>query len=431
MNELELAQAIASGEMDSPQPCGNMWLFALRVTGTGLAFRPKHGEYVYRDPDNYLTDDFVGRCAGLPIIWEHPETELLDGEEYAQRVIGAAMFGYINGDDVWCIARIQNEQAAELMQTESLSTSPCLRIDGGESRDKPELDHPLLMEGRPVFLDHLAIVPNGVWDKGEIPNGIILTRSDSMESETPAVPEKPAEAAQPTLGDVLNAIMALTKVMTAHEKTEPAPAVADPVKDPLDAVGKPEADAVVDAPQNVIADAVACEPEKKPEPLTMADAAMARENSELKARLERLEKTIMPAILNDEQRNEIAQIQSRADSVASAFGESVSPPLPGESPIAYRRRLVKPYQRHSKPWAKVDLNSITDATALAIAESQIYADAIASSTSPDTIGHGKLRAVTKMENGSTVTRYYGDSKAFLGGFINRPVQGRFNKEGHS
>ena len=46
---------------------------------------------------------------------------------------------------------------------------------------------PLLIEGEPVLLDHIAIVPNGVWDKGGDPTGVLTQAiGDSQVAETEA-----------------------------------------------------------------------------------------------------------------------------------------------------------------------------------------------------------------------------------------------------
>ena len=426
MNELETARAIAGGGLESPQQCGGMWLFALRMTGTGLSFRPKHGEYVFRKPEHYLNEEFMDRCAGLPVIWEHPENDMLEGVEYGDRAVGAVMFAYQNESDIWCIARIQDAGAAMEMKKGKLTTSPCLTLENKRNIEDERLNHPLLIEGEPLFLDHLAIVPTGVWDKGGEPSGI-LTRADSMEPEAVKT-----EETQPTLGDVLKAIMALTQVMTKHEKTEEVPVKADAVVDPLDAVGDPEAGEgqSEQKPEVVpVADAEHDKPENTVGDCAMPKADSSTEMAGLKARLAQLEKAAMPSILSDADRNELAAIKMRADSAYSAFGLSAPASTVGEKPHGYRRRLLDALKKHSAAWKSVDLSKIADPMALEIAEGQIYADAVTASTSIETIGAGKLREVSNTDHGSTVTKYYGDSRAFLGMFMRQPLVGKFNKQG--
>src|SRR5487761_1073104 len=110
MDELGVARAIIAGELASPQKYGNFWLFAVRVTGTGAAYRSGLDEYVWRSPEDYLNEDFIARCGGLPVIFEHPEKRrALDSREFADRIVGSIMLAYIRDDEVWGIARIYDE----------------------------------------------------------------------------------------------------------------------------------------------------------------------------------------------------------------------------------------------------------------------------------------------------------------------------------
>ena len=132
MTEMETAQAVASGALPSPQPCAEFWITALRITGTGLAFRSALDEHVFRAPENVLTPEFCARCAGLPILVGHPDGALTDAE-HAARNIGAVMLAYIaNGDgvadpagnEVWGVGRIYSQDVVDEMAANSLSTSP-------------------------------------------------------------------------------------------------------------------------------------------------------------------------------------------------------------------------------------------------------------------------------------------------------------------
>lgn len=100
LNEKDVAGLIAGGQLTSPQFFRNMYLWALRITGTGVTWRSKFRQYAYRSPENYLTDDFLARCSGLPVIWLHPEKNTLNSEEYAARTIGAIAFAWIQGEGV-------------------------------------------------------------------------------------------------------------------------------------------------------------------------------------------------------------------------------------------------------------------------------------------------------------------------------------------
>lgn len=183
MDETELANAIANGELDSPQWFLNSWYFKLRVSGTGASYRAALDEYVWRDPAIYLSEEFLKRCY-VPVIIEHPDKMMLDTEEYRSRNIGMSVLPYIadregrmnpDGPDVWTVARIIDRPAADFMRKHQVSTSPSVVFppDGGDNTtvDLTDGKH-LLIEGKPALIDHIAIASAGVWDKGEEPSGV-------------------------------------------------------------------------------------------------------------------------------------------------------------------------------------------------------------------------------------------------------------------
>lgn len=179
--ETDAARALQDGTLQGPVQFGNVWLFDLRITGTGISYRDQGKEWVYRPSEFYLCDDFLERCQGLPVLFEHPEKSMLNTEEYRNRAIGTVVLPYLitkpdayhRAGDVWGIARIYDGDAVELMRTTHISTSP--GVSGMEGR-KIDLDHGehMLIEGNPRILDHLSVVPNGVWDKGGDPRGVHL-----------------------------------------------------------------------------------------------------------------------------------------------------------------------------------------------------------------------------------------------------------------
>jgi len=211
MDELGLARAIADGSLTSPQKYQNIWLFCIRITGTATAFRrakmahdektgeptidPKTGkqkilreaEFVYRRPESYLTPDFLARCNGLPVIVLHPEKMPIQSDEFSKRIIGTVFLPFIRGNEVWAVAKIFNEQAAYEMSTTQLSTSPGVITGGEVEKFQMEDGSNVLIEGSPALVDHIAICPNGVWDKGEGPTGVETSniRMDSTEDERP------------------------------------------------------------------------------------------------------------------------------------------------------------------------------------------------------------------------------------------------------
>src|SRR6516225_5646567 len=165
LDELEIGKLMAAGELSSPQRVGNMCLWALRITGTGTAYRSKDDEIAYRPPENYLNDEFLARCNGLPVIFEHPEGGTgIDSKEFADRAVGTIMLPYISGEEVWGIARIYDDATNVLMDNKQMSTSPSVifyKIDGNKEF-KLDDGTSLLIEGTPSRLDHLAICEQGV-----------------------------------------------------------------------------------------------------------------------------------------------------------------------------------------------------------------------------------------------------------------------------
>ncbi|MHB8388163.1 MAG: DUF2213 domain-containing protein [Acidobacteriaceae bacterium] len=191
--EREAAIAIAEKRALSPLRYQNAWLYAIRITGTGVSYRSGLKEYVWRSPEVFLAEEFVDRCNGLPVILIHPEKTLLNEEEYANRNVGSIIYPYRDGEDVWGIARIFDETIIEEMRSGHLSTSPGVRFTREDELASVELGKDVLtIEGNPSLLDHIAIVPAGVWDKGGPPSGI---RNDSAQRKDIYVSEKEKDCA--------------------------------------------------------------------------------------------------------------------------------------------------------------------------------------------------------------------------------------------
>jgi Uncharacterized protein conserved in bacteria (DUF2213) len=222
MDELGVAKAIRDGELTSPQHYENIVLFAIRITGTGTAFRTKLNEHVYRDPKLYLNQEFLERCNGLPVVWEHPDTGKLNSQEFADRIVGTVLLPYIKGDEVWAIAKIYDSGAAHAMESKQLSTSPAVvfRSTDGNVKAKLEDGSSLLVEGKPSLLDHIAICEEGVWDKGREPAGVELptTPTTSEGSDMPEMEtEKRSDAAE-NIDKLLKGVDSLCGRLDAMEK---------------------------------------------------------------------------------------------------------------------------------------------------------------------------------------------------------------------
>lgn len=198
MDELGIAKAMAAGELTSPQRYGNMLLIAIRITGTGVSYRSNGDEFVMRTPALYMNEEFLQRCNGLAVIEEHPEELMLDTKEFRKRIVGTVFLPYLKPEvnEVWGIAKILDMEAAEMLEDEKMSTSPCAVFRSGEEGIKHTLrdGSTLLVEGKPILLDHVAICPLGVWDKGGPAAGV-----DSVDTR----PEEP---------DALDALIKTMKI---------------------------------------------------------------------------------------------------------------------------------------------------------------------------------------------------------------------------
>jgi 8-oxo-dGTP pyrophosphatase MutT (NUDIX family) len=198
MNELELAEAIRDGELVSPQYIESVMLVDMRISGTGFSYRPKLNEWVYRRDTIYLSPEFLRRCSGIPIILEHPSTQILNSDEFSKRVCGTMFLPYIKGDEAWGIAKIYDRKAQIALNDFELSTSPSVVFRDTSVNYTIEMEDGsnLLVEGTPSFVDHLAICEKGVWDKGGDASGI------RIDSEATGEPQERTVTAKPDRGGI-------------------------------------------------------------------------------------------------------------------------------------------------------------------------------------------------------------------------------------
>lgn len=215
MDELDVARAMAAGDLVSPQQYGEMWLWAIRITGTGASYRAGLNEYVWRDSSLYLNDRFLARISGLPVVWEHPEKKpKLDSAEFNDRIIGTVMMPYISGDEVWAVCRLYDADAITLMLNEQLSTSPgvVFKPSSGNQTVPLEDGSHLLLEGAPWLVDHICVCPAGVWDKGGPPTGVL---TDSLQQEPIGMTEEEKAVADKARKDADEAMQAKLDEMQA------------------------------------------------------------------------------------------------------------------------------------------------------------------------------------------------------------------------
>lgn len=442
-NELDIAKRMAAAELLSPQRYENVWLFDLRITGTGTSYRTEHDEFVYRPPENFLTEEFRQRCNGLPVIFEHPKKTILNSDEYRDRSIGTIFLPYLTETEVRGVAKVFDDDAARLMPTSHASTSPAVIFRDAGSAEAVEVDgKSVLIEGKPSYLDHLAICEEGVWDKGGEPSGVNTgdPEMDGMEEKIPAWAD------------------ALIKRMDAIEnkggdRMPAEPLEADSAEGAAEREGELEAEHEHAAARELAeaeragaaehrdeerADAAACErmdsaesEDERADSAARADSQrLARENAELRAQIQRMDGTLstLTKPLSAEDRDALATAQMRADSVMQMFGQNATAPLHGESPIDYRRRLASKLASHSPDMKGVKLDAL-DGAAFKLVEDRIYADAQTAAMNPAAAPAGRLiPIVSRDEAGRQITRFTGDIASWMQHFTAPGVVCKLNRQ---
>ncbi|HHD0744604.1 TPA: NUDIX hydrolase [Klebsiella pneumoniae] len=401
LNETDVAALIADGTLSSPQYFYNMWMFAIRVTGTGVTWRSADQEMTFRNPDDYLTPEFLQRVAGVPLIWLHPEKRTLDSDEFSKRVIGTLTNAWVaDKGEVWAVARVYDAEAAEIMATRQLSTSPTVKFS--EVAQSIIVDgQPLLVEPSPELLDHVAICEQGVWDKLLNPTGV---KSDSIPKEAENMDKEELVA---LINQTLDALMAKADSEAADLKAK-ADAEEAAKKEKADAEAKEaeEAKAKADAEEKAAKEKADAEAKEKADAEAAEKMAKEKADSQILQEIAELRSRI-PTELSDEERNEVAEAQVKADSVFSSFGRRAPIPLSGEKPMAYRRRLMIQLQEHSPDYKAVDLSAIADSQLLSTAEKHIYADAQKAASL--SVGPGMLREIKRADaTGRQISTFEGD-----------------------
>ena len=452
--ETDVAQLMADDLLPSPQMYANIGLFAIRITGTGLAYRSSIGENVWRDPSLYLNEEFLKRCNGLMVIMDHPETAVLTSKEFKDRAVGSIMLPYIKGDEVWGIAKIYDQDAVDEICEGEISTSPSVVFDNtaGNTTLTTENGEPLLIEGVPFLLDHIAIVTKargskGVWDKGGDATGVLLNNQEVSDMNDNTIAPK-ADAQ----GDKLDAVLAmlgdLAARMDAMEKELPAPPLvtaADKKAKKDDDMKKHRKDddeeAYSDDEEEAKKDDDESEGEAKKEMMRKVDAKKKhRKDAEGSDPKEHDKGEIKPddegevehpghmefkkdddeeeeAMRKDEEEAAMCDAQAKADSVFASFGKSASRPLKGEGLMSYRKRLLRGLQAYSDSYKSVNLASIKDAQLLNIAEKQIFNDALMAAKSPSMFAADQLIEMNEKDRaGRTITKFKGSMEAWLGDF---------------
>lgn len=459
LSDFETAEAIRDGKISSPSKYGDFWLFALRITGTGMAYRDAIGEWAFRDPELWTSPEFVQRCNGLPVIFEHPQGSGLTADYYRENAIGTIILPYVKGDEVWGIAKIFDDDSAALMQTTHKSTSPGVTPPKGAEAISLEGGAKVLDEGLPLILDHLAVCEIGVWDKDGPPEGIRLDSSSGKEAH---VAEQTREELEKELDD------AKRRADSAEKERDDANAALDASKKDAEVKAEKErADkALKDAEEAKAAeefekkdkarkdrhdaakhdgahkDCAQCDEAEKGEEPPKADAAVEinanaeKQIADSKQRISQLESQLAQVLagqqpLTYDDANAVAAAFHRADSVYQMLGERTPQVLPGERPAAYRRRLADGLRKHTKSFKDERIHDSVSGRAFDIIEDRIYAEATAEAKNPTLNDSmvGVLREVVSVNHGKTRREFFGDSRAAWEPFM--PPVGlkitRFNK----
>lgn len=380
--ELQIMEAIRDNRLESPQQFGDVALWAIRVTGTGHALRAS-GEIGYKSPADYLTQEFLTRCQGLPVVWEHPEKLLLDSESFRNQIIGTSVLPYIHGDEVWTIARIYDKEASQLMREEQLSTSPAVSVSNSAIKIGD-----ILIEGNPVYIDHIAICQNGVWDKQGDPTGVRLDSITTRE-EIPMEEENKGEDLRGLISSLLEEHSARidAKFDEVHNRLDGMSKSDDDddiikADEGLDPEEKEEVKEEIEETHHVAdakSDDARCDDddEKEEEEKVKADSL---EIKNLRRELAELKRAMKPA--GYEEREEIAKAIHRADAISMALGESNSlMHVPGETALAFRKRLASKFAKFSERFKAADVSKYNE-TEFAPLEDMIYADAFEYAKAP-------------------------------------------------
>jgi Uncharacterized protein conserved in bacteria (DUF2213) len=186
MNELDVARAVASGEMLSPTEYYGSVFFAVRVSGTGVAYRGEpHNEFCLRPKATWTDDTMQRRVLGLPVLAGHPAGGVLNSQEFAARVIGIVVFSFVRDDALWGVMRVIDRDAAAALADGDYDSSPAVQFSPGANftADAGDGDR-LLVEGDPAAIDHVAVVPRGVWTRPGDQAGVQISNDENLELET-------------------------------------------------------------------------------------------------------------------------------------------------------------------------------------------------------------------------------------------------------
>jgi hypothetical protein len=411
--ELDAARLVMRGVLPSGFKFLNVYLFDMRITGTGTAWRVADNELAYRPPEFYMNEEFLQRCNGLPVVWQHPEGDnlaLIKPEEYAAQNIGSVFLPYLKHDEqeVWGVAKIYDDEKAEIMLKKQMSTSPGVLVAPILKQGDNESGQ-LYIEGNPRLIDHLAVCEQGVWDKGGDPAGVTLSQTGVNEMSDEVKKDSAPGVNAPT-ADLSALLTAINKIAEDNAQIK---ARLDSAEEKARSDSEAEAKAKQDAEE------------------AEAKAKQDAEEAEAKAKKDAEEAAARLAADSAEEMNMKADYCAKMDSVLSAVGKRASQPLPGERAADYRLRALMTAQKFaSAELQSLDLQNIRhDSAMLAMAESNILQSVRANATKTARTANN-LVEVVKRVGGREIREFVGSTKAFLAPFV-LPAQRvmRINKPG--
>ncbi|HFI8085354.1 TPA: DUF2213 domain-containing protein [Escherichia coli] len=419
LTELEVAERIRDGTVPSPVKFSNMWLVNLRITGTGLAYRAGLKEHVWRDPKLYLSEEFLRRCNGLPVIANHPDDAVLTEEDFKSRIVGSVMLPYIRGDEVWAVCRVYLQSIVEEITEGDVSTSPSVVFNSTSGNvEVQEGDTNFLIEGVPFLVDHIALVTKahgslGVWDKDRIPAGVEVTNTGEIEMEKEELQALLQGVVNDALSGINQKIDGVVTRMDSLEQRDKARADAEE-QAKKEAEEKAKADEAAEE-QRKADEAAAKEAEEK----AKADEAAAKDAEEKAKADSEAEEQRKADEEAEKERNDsaLAEAQAKADSAFSACGKNAPAPFSGENALDYRKRALIAMQKHSPAHKDVNIRAIADSATLAVLEDAIFSAARQSIEKEMMSTQGQLhKRIRNDEAGRRITEYQGDPNVWLSAF---------------
>lgn len=167
LTDLEIAEKMATGDISDIVPRENYFLIPMRITGTGITERTftnskgiRKRYQINREPERFLTDEFVKMCNGLPVSFVHPEGGKLTYDNYLDHVVGSIFLPFVKGNEVWGVAKIFDRDILNFIDEGYTSTSPS--VDSNNTMDKDGVIYEL-----PTDINHIAFVREGHWDNDQ------------------------------------------------------------------------------------------------------------------------------------------------------------------------------------------------------------------------------------------------------------------------